>query len=130
MNLKEKDELIFKDILLGLNQNQSDTLQLKLNNDWFLVEYQYIYKRKHLYRIEGLLIHINDLKKYENQLLEISRKDGLTYLYNKVTVEEMIKNEIDNLKQGTLLMGDIDSFKKLNDQLGHLQGDQIFKMVC
>ena len=68
-DLKEKDELIFKDILLGLNQNQSDTLQLKLNNDWFLVEYQYIYKRKHLYRIEGLLIHINDLKKYENQLL-------------------------------------------------------------
>ena len=65
--------------------------------------YQYIYKRKHLYRIEGLLIHINDLKKYENQLLEISRKDGLTYLYNKVTVEEMIKNEIENLKQGTLL---------------------------
>ncbi|MFR6100742.1 MAG: GGDEF domain-containing protein, partial [Longibaculum sp.] len=99
----------------------------KLNNDWFLVEYQYIYKRKHLYRIEGLLIHINDLKKYENQLLEISRKDGLTYLYNKVTVEEMIKNEIENLKQGTLLMGDIDSFKKLNDQLGHLQGDQILK---
>ena len=86
-----------------------------------------IYKRKHLYRIEGLLIHINDLKKYENQLLEISRKDGLTYLYNKVTVEEMIKNEIENLKQGTLLMGDIDSFKKLNDQLGHLQGDQILK---
>ncbi|WP_195600131.1 GGDEF domain-containing protein [Longibaculum muris] len=126
-DLKEKDELIFKDILLGLNQNQSDTLQLKLNNDWFLVEYQYIYKRKHLYRIEGLLIHINDLKKYENQLLEISRKDGLTYLYNKVTVEEMIKNEIENLKQGTLLMGDIDSFKKLNDQLGHLQGDQILK---
>ncbi len=56
-------------------------------------------------------------------------KDPLTGLYNRYSFKDMLKSEIDRAKRYdrhlSLLMIDIDYFKKINDEFGHIIGDHI-----
>lgn len=55
--------------------------------------------------------------------------DTMTGAYNRASIEEMLSNEIAQTKlQGnclSVLMVDLDHFKKVNDQFGHLAGDEV-----
>ncbi len=54
------------------------------------------------------------------------KHDGLTNLYNKLTITQLIKNRIDmGKKPGTLFMIDVDNFKECNDNYGHAFGDTV-----
>ncbi len=67
-------------------------------------------------------------KKYYERTKE-SIHDGLTKLYNKVTTEsflqKMIENSLRHNEPLSILMCDIDHFKKINDSYGHQAGDYI-----
>jgi diguanylate cyclase (GGDEF)-like protein len=62
---------------------------------------------------------------------ELSIIDGLTGLYNHRYFQEALNREIARAKrypqEFSLLMIDIDEFKRYNDQHGHLQGDKLLK---
>ncbi|HEX6178169.1 MAG TPA: GGDEF domain-containing protein [Thermoanaerobaculia bacterium] len=67
-----------------------------------------------------------------NRLLsEASSRDALTGLYNRWYVMDKIEAEINrSLRHGaplSLLMLDIDHFKRVNDTFGHLGGDDVLK---
>jgi two-component system, cell cycle response regulator len=66
-------------------------------------------------------------------LYESTVTDGLTGVFNRKHFNERLKAEIAYAKRhGTplsLLMLDLDHFKKVNDTFGHLAGDQVLKMV-
>jgi len=68
-------------------------------------------------------------KKYKN----LSITDDLTQLYNARYFYKKLEEEIDRLmryKQPfSLLLTDIDDFKKVNDRYGHLKGDKVLKMA-
>ena len=56
----------------------------------------------------------------------VDKRDGLTGLYNKVTITEMAKSRIENAKiNTTLLIIDLDKFKECNDMYGHAYGDKV-----
>lgn len=55
--------------------------------------------------------------------------DHLTKLYNRRVLDREIKSLIDTNTQFSLVMYDIDDFKKVNDSYGHLAGDEVLKMV-
>ncbi|MCR4823514.1 MAG: GGDEF domain-containing protein [Treponema sp.] len=56
--------------------------------------------------------------------------DGLTNLYNKKTVTEMLENKINVSKQkGSLFIIDVDKFKECNDNFGHAFGDKVLTAV-
>lgn len=56
--------------------------------------------------------------------------DGLTNLYNKKTVTEMLKNKINVSKHsGSLFIIDVDKFKECNDNFGHAFGDKVLSAV-
>lgn len=56
-------------------------------------------------------------------------QDSLTLLYNRRTCNRMLKKLVENKKPFTVVMADIDWFKKINDQYGHACGDHILRSV-
>ncbi|MDO9625246.1 MAG: diguanylate cyclase [Pseudomonas sp.] len=70
----------------------------------------------------------------EAQLQRLSQQDGLTGLYNRRFFDSQLAIEWRRLRrQGaslTLLMIDIDYFKRYNDHLGHLAGDDALRQVA
>jgi diguanylate cyclase (GGDEF)-like protein len=71
------------------------------------------------------------LLKSEELFKNLSITDDLTQLYNSRYFYKKLKEESNKLiryKQPlSLLLIDIDDFKKINDRYGHLQGDNILK---
>ena len=68
------------------------------------------------------------LRKSEQKYRELSIIDGLTQLYNSRYFYHQLKIEIERAKRYqqplTLLLLDIDDFKRFNDTYGHIEGDQ------
>jgi two-component system, cell cycle response regulator len=60
--------------------------------------------------------------------------DGLTGIANRRTFEQTLARELSraerNGEQVTLVMLDVDHFKKLNDQYGHQTGDEVLKALA
>jgi diguanylate cyclase (GGDEF)-like protein len=61
------------------------------------------------------------------QLADAARTDPVTGLHNRRGFEEAMTVEIERARRGgqplTLLLGDLDHFKRVNDRLGHAAGD-------
>jgi two-component system cell cycle response regulator len=62
-----------------------------------------------------------------SRLADAARTDPLTSLHNRRGFEESIEVEIERARRGdhslTLLLADLDHFKRVNDRLGHAAGD-------
>ncbi|QBM17008.1 hypothetical protein MARI_11120 [Marinobacter sp. JH2] len=67
----------------------------------------------------------------QHELSEIARVDPLTGAYNRRAFDEACEIEFSrSLRSGsafTIIMCDLDHFKKVNDQYGHHVGDQVLK---
>ncbi|MFL6247043.1 MAG: GGDEF domain-containing protein [Thermoanaerobaculia bacterium] len=74
-----------------------------------------------------------DLVVKNRMLSEVSSRDALTGLYNRWFVVEKIESEMNRaLRHGSpmsLLMLDIDHFKRVNDTWGHGAGDQVLQGI-
>lgn len=72
---------------------------------------------------------ITDSKRLENKLAKLARYDSLTGLANRTLFYECLSKALARAKrQNTrlaLFFIDLDHFKKINDTMGHLAGDQL-----
>ncbi len=71
----------------------------------------------------------NELKLANKKLEELASKDGLTNLFNHRYFQEVFGTELERAKRYnhplSLMLFDIDFFKKVNDTYGHPAGDQV-----
>ncbi len=82
----------------------------------------------------GTVIDITEKKEFEEKLKKLATYDSLTGLYNRYMIEEFLEKEIEKSKRHnvplSVIMCDIDNFKQINDQYGHLFGDKVLKEVA
>lgn len=76
----------------------------------------------------------NDLKEANRELKRLSVIDGLTGIANRRAFDNFLENEWNrNLRDEkflTLLLCDVDYFKKYNDHYGHQAGDECLKKIA
>ncbi|MCF8722704.1 diguanylate cyclase (GGDEF)-like protein [Nitrospina gracilis] len=76
---------------------------------------------------------IKELKRANQILDELARRDQLTGLSNRRDMQENMeierKRSLRNRKPLSCIVADIDHFKKVNDENGHLAGDETLKKV-
>lgn len=76
----------------------------------------------------------SELKDANTKLREMVSRDGLTGLYNHRHFQEVLRKEVDEAvryrRPLTLVLFDIDFFKKVNDGYGHPAGDAVLKHIA
>lgn len=83
--------------------------------------------------LTGIFVHVtvsNDMSIFTRYAI----RDGLTGLYTQRYFYEhldiLINHPAANIKSFGLVMIDLDDFKRLNDKLGHVEGDRILKDIA
>jgi len=71
---------------------------------------------------------------YHEEIYRLTTIDGLTQVYNKRYFIETLEREIGRAQRYrrdlSLIMFDIDNFKRINDTYGHLAGDHVLKQLA
>lgn len=83
-------------------------------------------------KVIGVILDISNEKKQQEELLELARQDALTGLYNKGAVRTLAEEKIGKTENGyhALMIIDVDHFKNINDNYGHLCGDKVLSEVA
>ena len=81
----------------------------------------------------GFVSDISDLKRVEQELRELSVTDVLTGAYNRRYFQDRLQAELKRIDRHgghlSIIMLDIDHFKRINDRFGHGVGDQVLKAI-
>ena len=80
----------------------------------------------------GLAVLWLALWSQRHELQTMAFSDALTGLMNRRAFDEMMESEMRGHRRGeplVLLLIDIDSFKAINDEYGHLAGDEVIRQV-
>jgi diguanylate cyclase (GGDEF)-like protein/PAS domain S-box-containing protein len=87
-----------------------------------------------LLEIEGIIIDVTERKEAEQKIELLARTDFLTGLANRATFLERLDLAFAATERGAppfaILYLDLDSFKSVNDTLGHGAGDELLREVA
>ncbi|WP_421863811.1 GGDEF domain-containing protein [Motiliproteus sp.] len=75
-----------------------------------------------------------ELGQAHQELLDLSIKDPLTGLYNRRHFDQQANHQYQQASRYsqplTIMVGDLDHFKQINDRFSHLTGDQVLNQVA
>lgn len=117
---------------LSFDYDESEIFEIdQLNRNFDDMSAQLEKRAKELVRSE-----VEKLEKEQEaeRLLVISVTDPLTGIYNRLKVDEVLDYEIKQTNrynnQLSVIIGDIDHFKNVNDTYGHQTGDKVLKEMA
>lgn len=71
------------------------------------------------------------IRRLNRELVRISQVDSLTQISNRTRLDTIFEQELDRARRYgrelSILLLDIDYFKRINDEFGHLAGDRVLK---
>ncbi len=83
---------------------------------------------------EKLNAHIREIEQLQGELREQALHDPLTGLYNRRYLNEALEREVTRAKREdhclSVIISDIDHFKKINDTCGHQVGDKFLTEIA
>ena len=121
-------EQILRTKRIGANDIQLRLLDANGEYQWCRILYRVVCNEEGIpMRAIGKISNISIFKKEIEELDRASKTDSLTGAYNKMATKEVIDEYIQKHKDGMhmLLMVDVDDFKKVNDNYGHQNGDEV-----
>ena len=144
---EERGETLFTDLLYALTRKQFPSRQAKTL--WGDIGHHRTKLQKMLGRDPGVAVAAHDylsnvtrltstmgmIEEHKLRALSAAAShDGLTGLYDKTTFSRLLREELNRQmrrkRPTTLLMADIDHFKKINDTFGHADGDMVIQQVA
>ena len=143
------DEPLLHDVFQKLVDSIHPAERQEIMNRWIAVRFEQGFDYRRLWQIVGVFILVGvvtlfwatklrrlnaELRGANQRLAEISRRDGLTGLYNRMHFDEIIGPTLHlcarNRLTMTLAILDLDRFKKINDTFGHPFGDACLRHVA
>lgn len=130
-----------KEYLLGLYDRGNDTEEITFQmysegkTIWVSCMVYLMVEQSKNKQVQALLVlnDIDEKKQEELRLKERAERDGLTGLYNAVTMKAKVNQFLQSLwaLEGNhiFMLMDLDCFKQVNDTFGHQYGDQVLKEV-
>lgn len=87
-----------------------------------------------IYDVTSMAVNRVDLESVNDKLAALSRTDRLTGLFNRGYWEERLEAEFRRCRRsggpGSLVLLDIDHFKRINDTYGHPFGDDVIRRIA
>lgn len=78
--------------------------------------------------------HLSHLRQLKKDLARLALTDALTGLYNRAFFDAALDSEITRCKHTgnpvSLMLIDLDHFKKINDHYGHQAGDEVLRKIA
>ena len=115
------------------------TKEMRIRNEqeeyhWYRVRGRVIFDEEGMPdKVIGSMEDIDDAKRLELRQADESMRDGLTKLYRRPYVNQMIQEYLagqnGNVYAGLVLM-DIDDFEQLNEEMGNAFGDEILRNIA
>lgn len=85
-------------------------------------------------RYDGFLADISERKEHEETMRRLAMYDSLTGLPNRVLFDDRMKQALSRAHRSHLkvavLYADLDNFKPVNDELGHIAGDAVLRDIA
>ncbi|WP_343581347.1 GGDEF domain-containing protein [Acinetobacter sp.] len=113
-----------RNMILRLSGTSDELSQMRKNKEEFFSLFEAIDKLKRMLKQRDTM---------ELQLKQIANSDVLTGVANRLALEEYIaalEAQPEGLSQTCVIAIDIDNFKFVNDQYGHIVGDQVITMIA
>lgn len=124
-------EFIYKSFNTGIIFDSNYILRtrvLKKSGEWLYFEWKLSFYEDIAYAVGR---NVTEIIEKEEQIIYLSYHDKLTGLYNRAFFEEELKR-LDNNRHLPLsiIMGDVNGLKIINDVFGHLAGDRMLQSIA
>lgn len=138
--IHEEDRKVFRDVFSNIMQGKpvhNAVFRILDENDsyhWCSLNGLVVDdERGRPFKAIGSLESIDEQLRREGDLRRLAETDSLTGLYNKATTEFLIEEALSEpIVKGhlhALLIIDVDNFKNINDNFGHLYGDTVLSAL-
>lgn len=119
----------------GVLATKFNTLSYKLNMANSELQSRVEYANNQLIKTNNLLLERSkELLDLNIEFKNLSITDSLTGLYNRRHFREVLRAEMEISKRhgdiNSLIVVDIDNFKKINDKYGHAHGDTVIQIIA
>lgn len=143
------DEPMLHEVFQKLVDSIDPGERQEITNRWIAVRFEHGFDYRRLWQIVGVFVLVGivtafwatklrrvnaALRGANERLAEISRRDGLTGLYNRMHFDEVVGPTLHLCARNRLTMTvaiiDLDRFKQINDTFGHPFGDACLRQVA